>query len=162
MKKFTSHLPAAVIILVFCLMAAASYSPKRVTYSKPVTYPCIQHPPLTYYPILLKINIDANYTMKDLSAVRESDPAAIMNALYNLNSSYKLADGVTPNLIMYITYTNDGYNHYGAMVRVDWQGQATFSFTLSNNYVTVSTLINDMTKKFNEFIVYGWHSGNCN
>ena len=142
-------------------MAIASVQQRRTTYSKPIVYPCIQHPALTYSPILIRINIDANYTMKDLSAVRTSDQSLIMNTLYNLNSSYKLADGVTPNLILHVTYTNDGYDHFGVSLKVDWQGQASFTITLPATYVTITQLVNDMAREFNRWVTSGWHEGNC-
>src|SRR6202008_4067751 len=118
MKKSASYFPFVTIISLFLIMAIASVQQRRVTYSKPIVYPCVRHAALTYSPILIRINIEANYTMKALSAVRTSDQSLIMNTLYNLNSSYKLADGVTPNLILHVTYTNDGYDHYGVSLRV--------------------------------------------
>ena len=85
-----------------------------------------------------------------------------MDQLQSLNYSYKLADGVTPNLVLHITYTNDGYDHYGVNLYVDWQGQANFTITLPANYVTANQLITDMAKEFNRWITNGWHEGNCN
>ena len=162
MKQSKYQLLPITVIAGFLLMAIASVSTQRTTYRKPVVYPCVRHPGLTYSPILLKINIDANYTMKDLAGVRHSDPSYLMEQLQSMNYSYKLADGVTPNLVLHITYTNDGYDHYGVILNVDWQGQANFTITLPSNYVTSSQLISDMAREFNRWIVNGWHEGNCN
>ncbi len=163
MKNIHSYSPFAGIIFLFFIMALASMPQRKTSYySKPATYPCIRYPALTYCPILLRINIDASYTPKDLMGARETIPTLVLDALQSLNYCYKLADGVAPNLVMNITFNNDGYNHLGITLRVDWQGQATFSFTLPNNYITGSLLISDMAKKFNEYVIYGWHSGNCN
>ena len=144
----------------FILLALASTTPRK-TYSKPVTYPCVEHAGLTYSPILLKINISSNYTMKDITAVRQNDPSMIMDELHKLNYSYQLADGVRPNLVLTVTYTNDGYDHYGVNLYVDWQGQANFTITLPNNYITGTQLIHDMAAEFNRWVTNGWHSGNC-
>jgi hypothetical protein len=161
MKKIAPHLPAIAVILVFFMMALASVTPKRYTYTKPVTYPCIHYPPITYSPILLKINIDANYTPKDLPGAREVWPGLILDALHNYNYSYKLADGVAPNLVLYVTFTTDGYAHYGITLRVDWQGQSTFTITLPSNYITSAQLTTDLAKELNRWVTNGWHSGDC-
>jgi hypothetical protein len=160
MKNRRSHLTAFIVTCAFVIMALASATPRQ-TYQKPVVYPCVQHPALTYSPILIQINISSSYNMKDISTVREDVPTLIMTDLQQLNSSYKLADGVTPNLVLNITYTNDGYDHYGVVLTVDWQGEANFTITLPTNYVTIEKLISDMTSQFNGYIAYGWHSGNC-
>jgi hypothetical protein len=162
MKKIRSHIAAVTVIIVFLGMAMASTSSHKTTYQKPVVYPCVRYAGLTYSPILLKINISANYTMKDLSSVRQNDPSMIMEALQSLNYSYKLADGVRPNLVLTVTYTNDGFDHYGVNLYVDWQGQANFTITLPNNYITGKQLIQDMAKELNRWVTQGWHSGNCN
>ena len=163
MKKFRSHIITLCIAGLFFLMAlACATSQPRHRYTKPVVYPCVHYPGLTYSPILLKINISANYTMKDLSAVRQNDPSMIMEELLKLNYNYKLADGIRPNLVLNVTYSNDGYDHYGVNLYVDWQGQANFTITLPTNYVTGRQLIEDMAKEFNTWVVNGWHSGNCN
>ncbi len=161
MKRITQHFPAIAVIVLFFLMALASAPPRRYTYTKPVTYPCVEYAPLRYSPILLKINIDANYNIKDLSLARETIPGYFMDVLVGLNYSYKLADGVTPNLVLYVTFNNDGYNHFGVTIKVDWQGQANFTFSLPTNYVTEKQLITDMAKEFNRWVTQGWHSGNC-
>ena len=161
MQNSKSQLIPYMVIIGFVMMAIASAPSHRTTYHKPVVYPCVYHAALTYSPILVKINIDANYTMKDLAGVRHSDPSYIMDELKSLNYSYKLADGVTPNLVLHITYTNDGYDHYGVNLYVDWQGQGNFTITLPANYVTANQLIIDMTKEFNRWITNGWHEGNC-
>ena len=160
-KKIRSHVLTLAVISVFFLMALACATSKP-RYSKPVVYPCVHYAGLTYSPILLKINISANYTMKDLSSVRQNDPTMIMDALRRLNYSYQLADGVRPNLVLNVTYTNDGYDHYGVNLYVDWQGQANFTITLANNYITGKQLIDDMAAELNRWVVNGWHSGTCN
>lgn len=161
MQSSKTHLISFLVVIAFLAMAISSAPSHRTVYHKPVVYPCIQHEALTYSPILIKINIDANYTMKDLPGVRHSDPSFIMDALHSLNYSYKIADGVTPNLVLHVTYTNDGYDHYGVILNVNWQGLANFTITLPTNYVTAGQLITDMTKEFNRWIVNGWHEGNC-
>jgi hypothetical protein len=162
MKNKKPHFLAFAVMATFFLMALASAPPRRVVHTKPVIYPCVRHAALTYSPILLKLNISSNYTMKDLPGVRQMDPTMIMEALHSLNYSYKLADGVTPNLVLNITYTNDGYDHYGVNLNVNWQGEGNFTITLQPNYVTVSQLINDMAKELNVWVTQGWHEGTCN
>lgn len=161
MKKILPHMPAVAVILAFFMMALASAPPKRYTYTKPVVYPCKEYPPLTYSPILLKINIDANYTPKDMVAVRERVPGLLMDELYNLNYSFKLADGVLPNLSLYVTFTNDGYDHLGVNMQVSWQGEGTFNINLPTNYITTKQLFTDLAKELNRWVTGGWHSGNC-
>ena len=161
MKNSKSILITLSVIGIFLLLALASTTPRR-GYSKPVTYPCVHYAGLTYSPILLKINISSNYTMKDITAVRQNDPAVIMEELHKLNYSYQLADGVRPNLVLTVTFTNDGYDHYGVNLYVDWQGQANFTITLANNYITGVQLIHDMAAEFNRWVTNGWHSGTCN
>lgn len=163
MKKIRSNIITLCIAGIFFLMAFASSS-SRPSYkrSKPVVYPCVHHEGLTYSPILLKFNISANYTMRDISAVRENNPSLIMEELLKLNYNYKLADGVRPNLVLNVTYTTDSYEHYGVSLYVDWQGQANFTITLANNYITITQLNADMAKELNTWVVNGWHSGTCN
>ncbi len=161
MKNIRSVFISLSVIVIFFLMALASNTTKK-SYSKPVTYPCVHYAGLTYSPILLKINITSNYTMKDLPGVRNSDPSMIMEELHKLNYSYQLADGVRPNLVLTLTYTNDGYDHYGVSLYVDWQGQSNFTITLPSNYITIRQLIEDMAKEFNRWVTNGWHTGNCN
>jgi hypothetical protein len=162
MKSKKSHLTPFAVIVFFLMLALACVPTQRTHYSKPVVYPCVHYAGLTYSPILLKINISSSYTMKDLSAVRQNDPAIIMEELHKLNYSYQIADGVTPNLVLNVTYNNDGFDHYGVTLYVNWQGQANFTITLPTNYVTGQKLIADMAAEFNRWVVNGWHSGNCN
>lgn len=159
MQKQLLHFKAMGVMLIFLMMIPASTPPKK--YTKPVTYPCIQYPPLNYSPILLKINVDANYTPKDLAGLRENAPALVMEELKRVNYNFKLADGVRPNLVLFITFTNDGYNHYGVNLNVDWQGQGNFTISLANNYITVKQLFADMANEFNRWVTNGWRSGNC-
>lgn len=159
MEKQLLHFKAMGVMLIFLMMIPASTPPRK--YTKPVTYPCVQYPPLTYSPILLKINVDANYTPKDLAGLRENAPTLVMEELKRVNYNFKLADGVRPNLVLFITFTNDGYNHYGVILNVDWQGQGNFTISLPNNYITVKQLFADMANEFNRWVINGWHSGNC-
>ena len=160
MKNIKAHLVTFSVIALFFLMALACATSKP-RYTKPIVYPCVHYAGLTYSPILLKINISSSYNMKDLSAVRANDPNMILEELQKLNYSYKLADGVRPNLVLNVTYTNDGYDHYGVTLYVDWQGQANFTITLANNYITGRQLIEDMAKELNRWVTNGWHSGKC-
>ena len=162
MKNLKSLFPVFIVIIVFLGLAVASVTPTKTTYRKPVTYPCIHHAAITYSPILIKLNIGANYTMKDLPGVRSSDPDLIMEALHYYNSSYKIADGVTPNLVLNITYSNDGYDHFGVSLGVSYQGEGYFTITLQPNYVTIRQLVYDMAKELNTWVTQGWHEGNCN
>ena len=162
MKKIRSHLISFTVIVVFFLMALACATTSHPRYTKPTVYPCVHYAGLTYSPILLKINISASYNMKDITAVRANDPYMILEELQKLNYSYKLADGVRPNLVLNVSYTNDGYDHFGVNLYVDWQGQANFTITLPNNYITGHQLIEDMAKELNRWVTNGWHSGNCN
>lgn len=162
MKNIKSLFPASIVVIVFTGLALASVPPHQTTYRKPVTYPCVQHAAITYSPILVKLNISSNYTMKDLPGVRSTDPSLIMDALHAYNLSYKLADGVTPNLVLNITYTNDGYDHFGVILNVDYQGEGNFTITLPSNYITINQLANDMAKELNVWVSQGWHSGTCN
>lgn len=93
--------------------------------------------------------------------MRESAPTLVMEELKRVNYNFKLADGVRPNLVLFITFTNDGYNHYGVILNVDWQGQGNFTISLPNNYITVKQLFADMANEFNRWVINGWHSGNC-
>lgn len=161
MKKVKRHLFAVALIFIFFMLALASTPPRHTTYSKPIHYPCVQHAPITYSPILVKLNISSNYTMKDLPGVRSSDPELIMSALHTYNYNYKLADGVTPNLVLNVTYTNDGYDHFGVSLNVDYQGEGNFTINLPANYITISKLIDDMAKELNTWVTNGWHSGDC-
>jgi len=160
MKTIKLFLPEILVIVIFLGLAIAS-TPPRQTYRKPVVYPCKYHSAITYSPILVKLNIGSNYTMKDLPGVRSSDPSLIMDALHTFNYSYKLADGVTPNLVLNVTYTNDGYDHFGVILNVDYQGEGNFTITLPANYITITTLVNDMAKELNVWVTQGWHEGNC-
>lgn len=161
MKNFKPHLSSTIVILVFSLLAVESTPTQHTAYRKPKPQPCIHHAPITYSPILVKLNISSNYTMKDLPGVRSSDPELIMNALHTYNYSYKLADGVTPNLVLNVTYTNDGYDHFGVSLYVDYQGEGHFTINLPANYITITKLIDDMAKELNVWVTNGWHEGDC-
>lgn len=162
MKNNKHYLWTFTVILVFLIMAIASTSSRKNAYRPPPPAPCVTHAAITFSPILVKINFDASYTMKDLNTAKEEFPGLFMQSLKNVNYSYQLADGVTPNLIFYITITNDGNNHYGASVTVNGLGEGyLFRFSLPNDYVTAARLINDMAERANEFVTRGWHSGNC-
>lgn len=163
MKKVNPHLNVFIVAIVFVIMAAGSATPKHTYYKPPPPAPCKYHNALNFSPILVEIDLDAGYTMKDLSGARESFPQIFMQDLKNVNYNYKLADGVTPNLIFYITITNDGYDHYGANVKVNGLGEGyLFSYYLQQQYVTPGKLSEDMASKANEFVTRGWHTGNCN
>lgn len=162
MKNRKLHLCSALFCIIYLLMALASVPAHKTYRSKPVNYPCVRHAAITYSPILLRINIDANYTPKDLSAMRQSIPSMILGSLNSINTSYRLADGVRPNLVLTVTFTNDGYDHYGVNLYVDWQGQGNFTIRLPSTYVTAPKLIDDMTRELNTWVTQGWHEGNCN
>jgi hypothetical protein len=161
MKNLKPHLTAIAVSVVFILMVLACASPKY-TYKAPPPAPCKHHAALDFSPILVQINLDASYNMKDISGARTSFPEIFMDDLKSVNYSYKLADGVTPNLIFYITVTNDGYNHYGANVTVNGLGEGyLFNFSIPQQYVTPDKLSHDIASRANEFVTRGWHTGNC-
>ncbi len=163
MKNRNSYFFTALVIAGFFLMALASTPPPSYRAPRKVApEPCVTHAAVTSSTLLVKINFDAGYNMKDLFAARENFPSLFLEALKSRNSVYRISDGVTPNLIFAVTITNDGYNHYGANVTVNGLGEGyLFNYTLAQEYVTPDRLIDDMAKRANEFITQGWHRGNC-
>jgi|SRR6185312_11964368 len=156
MKKIKSHLAAAVAVAAFLLMVFASAPQNRYVYRKPVKRPCVHHDPLNYSPVLIQVNIDGSYTMKDLPGVQTSWQSYFMDKLLAANSyKYKFAQGVTPNLTIQITINTDGYQHYGAMVRLYVYDDNTW-FSLPSNYVEPALLVDDIATKVNSFVSYGW------
>ena len=124
--------------------------------------PCYEHDALTYSPILVKINIDANYDLNDPNGFRSDAPASFLDALTSVSSKYQIADGVTPNLIFNITATNDGHDHFGANVTVSGNGEGyLFSFTMPQDYVTPGKLLDDIASKADGFVTSGWQRGAC-
>ncbi len=158
MKKFESKaLPAATFVLFF-VMALASAAPKQATYQKPK--PCVTHKGLTYSPVLIKVNLSGDYTMKDLQEAQRTRPVYILNQLNYLNpGKYQLADGVTPNLNLYITLQTDSYGHYGATL-TGYVHDGDFYRSLNTNYVTLEKLYDDIATEVNYFVRNGW-CNNC-
>ena len=162
MKKISSNAIAAGISVVFLVMcfACATTAPRKTTY-KPVTYPCVKHDALNYSPILTQLNIDGSYTMKDLSGAQRSGQTYLMDELKIINPyKYQLAQGVTPNLTVYITVNTDSYQHYGATVKFYVYDDNTW-FDMPSNYVDPDKLFDDIAAKLNLWITSGWHHGNC-
>src|SRR6185312_1986578 len=156
MKKLKSHLTAAATALVFLVMVFASVPQNRAVYRKPQKMPCVHHDPLNYSPVLVQINIDGSYTMKDLPTAQVSWQSYFMNKLLAANSyKYKLAQGVTPNLTIQITINTDGYQHYGAMVRLYVYDDNTW-FTTQSNYVDPALLFDDIASRMNSYVSNGW------
>jgi hypothetical protein len=124
---------------------------------------CYRHDPLTYTPILTRINVTANYTLKEPDKFYGYENQYFFEELDDLNpGKYKLADGVIPNLILTITISNDGQDHYGAYMEGHGNGEGfLFSYTWDQIYVTAQRLREDIADKVNAFITLGWHRGNC-
>src|SRR5438067_8269189 len=100
--KTKQVLVPAIISGIYFLIALACVTPTH-TYKPPPPQPCKTHAALTFSPILVKINFNASYTMKDLTGARGFSADYFMEALKRLSYSYQIADGVTPNLIYNIT-----------------------------------------------------------
>jgi hypothetical protein len=161
MKKIRSHFVAAIVAIVFLLMVFASATQHRTVYRAPQKEPCVRHDPLNYSPVLVQINIDGSYTMKDLSGAQRSGQVYFMDALTATNTyKYKLAQGITPNLNIYITINTDSYQHYGARVKFYVFDDNTW-FDMPSNYVEPGRLFEDIAAKINSFVVGGWNHG-CN
>lgn len=161
MKKIKSHFVAAGIAIVFLFMVFGSATQHRTVYRAPQKEPCVRHEALSYNPVLVQINIDGSYTMKDLSGAQRSGQVYFMDALSATNTyKYKLAQGVTPNLNIYITVNTDSYQHYGARVKIYVFDDNTW-FDMASNYVDPGRLFDDIAAKINSFVSYGWSHG-CN
>lgn len=159
MRKITVPLLVAGVFISFLIMIFASEPSRRVYKSAPD--PCVNHAGLSYSPVLVQINIDGSYTMKDLSTAQSSGQTYFFTALQNTNyGKYQLAQGVTPNLNIYITINNDGYQHYGATVKLYVYDDNTW-FSMTSNYVDPEKLFDDIATKLNSFVSYGWRHGNC-
>ncbi len=161
MKKIKSHIWGVGVTGLFFIMVYACATPKRTTY-RPAPDPCVKHAGLSYSPVLVQINIDGSYTMKDLSGAQRSGQVYFMDALSATNLyKYKLAEGVTPNLNIYITINTDSYQHYGAKVKLYVYDDNTW-FDMPSNYVEPFKLFDDIAAKINSFVMYGWQHGKCN
>ncbi len=158
MKKMKEQFWPAMVVIIFLVMAIAS-TPNAYNhraYQKPKPQPCITHKGLNYSPVLVKVNITGYYTMKDLSEVQRTVPDYLVSRLNSLTyGKFSLANGVTPNLTLNITYTTDSYQHYGAEIR-GYVFDGDFYITLPANYITFEKLDNDIADKINTFINYGW------
>lgn len=132
-------------------------------YNAPAQQSCYRHDPLNYSPILVKLNVTANYNLATPTEFYRYAAASVFDELTYVNpGKYKLADGVVPNLILNITMTNDGYNHYGAYLEAQGNGEGyLFSYTWDQRYVTGQKLDEDIADQVNAFITQGWHRGNC-
>jgi hypothetical protein len=163
MQKIKSHLWGFSVFTLFLVMVLACVTTthtRRTTYQKP-NDPCVRHSALTYSPVLVQINISGSYTMKDLAGAQISGQSYFLNALSATNSGkYQLAQGVTPNLNIYITINTDGYQHYGAKVTFYVYDDNTW-FDMPSNYVDPTKLFDDIATKLNSFVAYGWTHGDC-
>jgi len=158
MKKIKSSFFSYATFILFFAMAIASVAPRTTYQNKPL--PCVTHKPLYYSPILVQVNLSGSYTMKDLQGAQRTGQTYIIDELNVLNAyKYKLADGVTPNLNLYITVNTDNYEHYGASV-TGYVFDGNFNFTLPASYVTSEKLFEDIAEKINSYIVGGW-CNNC-
>ena len=156
MKNVLQRLEGPLVIAAFLALAWASTPSRHAYYAKQKPQPCITHKPLSYSPVLVKIYIGGTYTMKDLPGAQTDEPTYILNQLNEVNpGKYQLANGATPNLNLYITYTTDNYQHYGAEIH-GYVFDGDFYDVLNNNYVTFDRLDADIVQKVNEFIDGGW------
>ncbi len=165
MKKLKSHFwPTATFILFFA-MTLACYTPQHTTYKKSKPEPCITHKGLTYSPVLITFYISGSYNMKDLNGAQGSVPDILLNKLNSLSyNKYRIANGVTPNLNLYIDYRTDNYGHYGADIK-GYVFDGDFHTWTENNFVTFDRLDDEVASKVNTFISYGWCKncpGPCN
>ena len=146
-----------------CLLAACIADDGAYDYDAPVVQNCYRHGPLDYTPILVRFNIGANYNLSDPQEFRRYAADLLFDAFDETNpGKYKVADGVTPNLILNITITNDGFNHYGAILSGDGNGEGfLFNYTWGQAYATGTKLYEDIADQVNAFITQGWHRGNC-
>jgi hypothetical protein len=159
-QKVNSHIWGLSVFILFLYMVLASATPRRTTYQKP-NDPCVRHAALTYSPILVQINITGSYTMKDLAGAQTSGQTYFMQALSATSyNKYQLAQGVTPNLNIYITVNNDGYQHYGARVTFYVYDDNTW-FDMTSNYVDPYKLFDDIATKLNTWMIDGWFHGDC-
>lgn len=163
-KRASCTWPVAAIVLFF-VTAVASVPAQKTTYQKPKPQPCITHKSLAYSPVLIKVNLSGDYTMKDLQEAQRQRPTFILNELNYLSpGKYQLADGVTPNLNLYITLKTDSYGHYGAEV-TGYVHDGDFFVRFGMDYVTLEKLYSDIAAKINLFVRNGWCSncpGPCN
>lgn len=155
MKTLKPHLYASTIAGIFIIMSLACASSKPA-YRRPVKQPCVKHAPLTYSPVLVKMNISGSYTMKDLSGAQSFGYQYLIDALNNLTAyKYKLADGETPNLTLNITINTDSYQHYGAILN-GYVYDGDFYYSWDNNYITAERLFDAIAKQVNWYITGGW------
>ena len=131
------------------------YASPRKTYT-PKPEPCTKHQPLNYSPILVKVNLSGTYTMKDLQEAQRERPVYIINALNVLTPyKYQLANGVTPNLNLYVTINVDAYQHYGASV-TGYVFDGNFNFKLGADYSTFEKKYDNIASNVKIYITRGW------
>jgi hypothetical protein len=159
MKNNIKHFCFALIVMAaFTAMALACATPQQSYHSKPA--PCVKHKPLTYSPVLVTIYISGSYNMKDLKEVQRTLPHTLLDKMNALSyGKYQMADGVKPNLSLYITYSTDSYEHYGAEIK-GYVYDGDFYYTMPSNYITFDRLDTDIVSKVNGFITGGWCT-NC-
>jgi hypothetical protein len=158
MKNLRSFCCTAIIIAAFTAMALACAAPQHSYVNKPA--PCVRHKPLGYSPVLVSIYISGSYNMRDLKEVQRTLPQTLLDKLNGQSyNKYRMADGEKPNLSLYITYTSDSYEHYGADVK-GYVFDGDFNTNFSANYITFEKLDNDIVSRVNGFITGGWCT-NC-
>lgn len=156
MKKLKSHLWAISTFILFFAMAIASTPPRHYTYKKPKPQPCVTHKGLTYSPVLVTFYISGSYNMKDLASAQSSVPDILLSKLNSLTSGkYQIANGVTPNLNLYIDYKTDSYGHYGADIK-GYVYDGDFHTWTDNNFVTFEKLDDEVVNRVNNYIMFGW------
>jgi hypothetical protein len=146
------------VVAVFTVMALSSAPPKQTYYNKPL--PCVRHKPISYSPVLVTMYIGGSYNMKDLKEVQRTLPYTLLEKMNRLSPyKYKMADGEKPNLSLYITYTTDSYEHYGAEIK-GYVFDGDFYRNLGTSYITFDRLDDAVVAEVNTFITGGW-CNNC-
>ena len=165
MKKLKSHFWSISTFVLFFVMAIACVPSQHYTYKKPKPEPCITHKGLSYSPVLVTFYISGSYNMENLSNAQTSVPNILLNKLNGLSyGKYQIANGVTPNLNLYVDYKTDNYGHYGADIK-GYVYDGDFHTWTENNFVTFDRLDDEVASKVNAYIMYGWCkncTGPCN
>ena len=156
MKKINRHSSAIIISAAFITMAIASTPSRHYTSQKTKPQPCITHKGLTYSPVLVSIYVSGSYNMKDLSEAQRTVPGILLNQMNTLSPyKYQLADGVKPNLSLYVNYTSDSYGHFGADIK-GYVFDGDFHTWTESNFITFEKLDAEVANKVNWFITSGW------
>jgi hypothetical protein len=157
MKKIQAFLIPSTVFAFFLVIALASATSKpRYAYQKPKPQPCITHKALTYSPVLVTFYVSGSYNMKDLSEAQRTVPAVLLSKLNALSpGKYQMADGVRPNLSLYVDYRTDSYGHYGADIK-GYVFDGDFHYWTESNFITFDKLDEEVAYRVNWLITGGW------